>query len=98
MLRLGVNKETEFEISKDKFEKLKEKQDPTKNTVYKTRLTFEFKNQIFELDIFHKNLEGLIILELELKDTEQEVELPELNIVKEVTKDKKYSNYNLADY
>lgn len=95
----GVNKETEYEITKSKFDSLREKSDPSKNTVNKTRLTFKYEKQLFELDIFHGNLTGLIILELEMSDIKDKVELPEfLKIVKEVTEDKKYSNFNLANY
>jgi len=95
----GVNKETEYEISEKEFHKLKKTSDPSKNTVHKTRLSFKYDKQLFELDIFHGNLTGLIILELEMSDINDKVKLPEfLDIVKEVTDDKKYSNFNLANY
>lgn len=98
-IKSGVNEEEEFEITEKKFNSLKETSDKSKNTVFKTRLTFKDNGQLFELDIFHKNLKGLIILELEMKNIDDEVKLPKfLNILKEVTKDKRYSNFNLANY
>jgi CYTH domain-containing protein len=40
----------------------------------------------------------LAILELELKDKNQKIELPPfLDIIKEVTEDKSFNNFSLAD-
>ena len=93
-----VHKEDEKEISEDEYNKYTKKSDPDKEMIEKTRFIFQFKKQIFELDIFKDKLEGLAILELELDDKDDKIKLPPfLDIVKEVTKDDKYSNYTLAD-
>lgn len=94
----GVHKEKEFEITKTQYEKHLKKCHPDKVEVQKTRFIFKYNDQIFELDVFKGPLKGLAILELELKDVDDAVELPPyLKVIGEVTKNKKYSNFALAD-
>lgn len=94
----GVEKETEYEISKSKYEESLEKAYPGKHEVTKNRFVFKYKDQIFELDVFKGRLQGLAILELELDKKSQPIELPPfLEVIKEVTGDKSYNNFNLAD-
>lgn len=94
----GVHEETEYEISKDKFETLLKKNHPDKSSLEKTRFVFDYNDQTFELDVFKGGLKGLAILEIELKNKKDKVELPPfLNIIKEVTQDERYTNYSLAD-
>ena len=94
----GVHEELEKEISKSEYLRFLKKSDPDKVEVEKTRFLFKFKNQVFELDVFKKALSGLDILEIELKNKNDKVTLPDyLTIIKEVTADDKFSNYNLAD-
>lgn len=94
----GVHEETEHEISRRKYESYLEDAHPAKIAVDKTRFVFKYNDQIFELDVFKGRLKGLAILELELKDKEQKVELPPfLRLIKEVTDDKKFNNFNLAN-
>lgn len=95
----GINEEDEKEISYDEFEDLAHRSnvDHTKATLFKTRYTFDYDDQMFELDIFEKELEGLALLEIELDDMSDKVKLPPfLDIVKEVTEDKKYRNSKIA--
>lgn len=93
-----VHKEEERKISESDYNKYVKQADPDKRMVEKIRFVFEHKNQVFELDVFKDPLEGLAILELELDDKDDKIKLPPfLNIVKEVTKEDKYSNFNLAD-
>jgi CYTH domain-containing protein len=93
----GVHEEYEKEISKEDFKKYLEDPHPDKFTVEKTRFVFKYEGQIFELDVFKGPLKGLAILEIELEDKEQNVKLPPfLKVYKEVTKDKRYNNFNLA--
>jgi CYTH domain-containing protein len=71
---------------------------PDKVTIEKTRFVFNYNDQTFELDVFKGPLKGLAILELELKDKNQKIELPPfLDIIKEVTEDKSFNNFSLAD-
>lgn len=93
----GVNKEFEKEISKKQYEKLLKNARPDQKEIAKTRFLFKYNNQIFELDLFKRDLNGLAILELELNNINDKVQLPPfLSIIKEVTGDKKYSNFTLA--
>lgn len=94
----GVNQEEENEISKVEYEKLLKNGHPDKVEVSKTRFVFDYHDQTFELDVFKGPLKGLAILEIELKSIKDKVELPPfLKVVKEVTKEKKYNNFSLAD-
>lgn len=62
----------------------------------KTRYLVNFKNQIFEIDVFYGDNSGLILAELELLNEEQEVYLPKW-ITEEVTADPRYYNSYLID-
>ena len=94
----GVHNETEKEITKSQYEKALKKCHPDKVEVAKTRFVFKFNDQTFELDVFKGPLKGLAILEIELDDIEDTVELPSfLKVIKEVTKDKRFTNFSLAD-
>ena len=64
------------------------------------KLVFVFKwhDQVFELDLFKGHLKGLAILELEMDDIDDPIELPSyLKVLKEVTKNQKFTNFSLAD-
>jgi len=94
----GVHKEKEHEISEKQYQKYLKQADPSKCEIEKTRFVFDYHDQIFELDLFKGHLKGLAILEIELDDIEETVELPPfLKIKKEITEDKTFSNYSLAD-
>lgn len=93
----GVNEEEEFEISEREYNEMIEFKHDDQRKLNKVRYVFDYHDQIFELDIFSGPLVGLAILEIELKNEDDVVELPPfLNISKEVTKEKKYSNFELA--
>jgi CYTH domain-containing protein len=94
----GVHEEEEHEINKAQYEKYLKQADPKKREVSKTRFVFKYNDQTFELDVFKGPLKGLAILEIELEDMDDTVELPSfLPVVKEVTEDKRYTNFSLAD-
>jgi CYTH domain-containing protein len=94
----GVHEETEYEISKNDYQKHLKNSNPTKCAVEKTRFVFDWHDQTFELDLFKGHLKGLAILEIELEDKDDVVELPPfLKVIKEVTDDKKFTNFALAD-
>lgn len=93
----GVHEEKEFEITKSQYENHLKKACPDKIEISKTRYVFKYNDQIFELDIFKGPLKGLVILEIELKNKNANVELPPfLDLKKEITKDKRFSNYSLS--
>lgn len=94
----GVHEETESEISEKEYNQALKGANPDKCAVEKTRFVFEWHDQVFELDLFKGHLKGLAILEIELEDKDDTVELPPfLKIIKEVTKDKRFTNFSLAD-
>ena len=94
----GVHEETEREITQSKYDQYLEKANKDKCAVEKTRFVFKWHDQVFELDLFKGHLKGLAILEIELEDIHDTVELPPfLSIVKEVTDDKRFTNFALAD-
>ncbi|EDZ61645.1 adenylate cyclase [Sulfurimonas gotlandica GD1] len=68
-----------------------------KPIIDKTRYLLKHKNHLWEIDIFHKENEGLIVAEVELESEDESVELPEW-IVKEVTEDARYYNSNLLEH
>ena len=60
--------------------------------IEKVRHTFIYENQLFEIDVFPR-WTGTAIMETELDSRERQVEFPAfLEIVREVTGDKAYSN------
>jgi adenylate cyclase len=69
----------------------------TKPILYKTRYLILHKKHTWEIDVFHKENEGLIVAEVELESEDESIELPEW-IVKEVTNDAKYYNSNLLEH
>jgi CYTH domain-containing protein len=94
----GVHEETEHKISQKQYEEYLKKANSEKCAIDKTRFVFKWHDQIFELDLFKGHLKGLAILEIELEDIHDKVELPTfLPLIKEVTKDKRFSNFSLAD-
>jgi adenylate cyclase len=63
--------------------------------VEKTRHLIPHEGHVWEVDVFHGDNEGLTIAEIELKNEEQEVPMPEW-VGKEVTGDRRYYNSSLA--
>jgi CYTH domain-containing protein len=94
----GAHKEKEHEISEKQYQKYLKKADPSKCEIEKTRFVFDYQDQTFELDLFKGHLKGLAILELEMFDIDDTIELPPfLKVVREITKEKNYNNFNLAN-
>ena len=93
----GVSKEKEVEISKDKYEELLKDKNKDQIILSKTRFLFNYKDQVFELDLFKEPLNGLAILELELKKKDQQIFIPPfLKVIKNITNNPKFNNFNLA--
>ena len=65
------------------------------NPVEKTRYTFDFAGKKWEIDVFHGKNSGLIVAEVELQSASEEIILPGW-IMKEVSDEEKYYNFNLA--
>lgn len=94
----GAHQETEHKITPKKYEEYLKNPYPGKGEVQKTRFVFEYHDQEFELDVFKGALKGLAILEIELDHKKDVVELPPfLEVIDEVTGEKKFNNFELAD-
>lgn len=63
--------------------------------ILKTRYEIEHEGHTFELDVFHGDLESLVIVEVELDDPNETVSLPSW-VGAEVTFDVRYKNAMLA--
>lgn len=93
----GVNQEDEEQITRTEYHELLMKADPSLNEIVKTRYFVTWAGKLFELDLFHEQHEGLAILEIELTDMESVFELPPfLEVIREVTAEKEFSNAALA--
>lgn len=88
--------ELEREIGAEEYKAFLRKADPQRRAIRKTRYLYEYARQCFEIDVF-PFWEDRALMELELKEEEQEILLPdEIEIVREVTADKRYTNSALA--
>lgn len=97
--RTAENEElvTERQINQSLYELMLPLADPERQTIHKIRHSFIWKGQYFEIDTFLDNLEGLVILETKGITEGEDVKMPPfLEVVKEITGDKDYYNYNLA--
>ena len=86
----------EREISSDEFDSLALTSLSDRKPIHKTRHTFTYKKQLFEIDIYPE-WQKTAIMETELDSTDREVEFPDfIKIVQEVTGNKKYSNAGMS--
>lgn len=89
--------ETERQVSNALAESLLTQADPYRHTIHKKRISFIFEGQYFELDQYLGRLDGLVILETKGITEGEEVKLPpNIHIVKDITGNKEYYNYNLS--
>ena len=94
---VGMNEEIENDLKEDAYELFLKAADPDRIPIEKTRYMLSWGGKDFELDIFHDANIGLAILEIELEDMKEVFTLPTyLEVIKEITGDDAYSNYNLA--
>lgn len=89
--------ETERQITASVYESLLQQADPYRQTIHKSRRSFIWKGQYFELDTFITPDPGLMILETKGVAENEEVRFPPfLKVVKDITGNKGYYNYNIA--
>ena len=89
--------ETERQVSNALYESLLQQADPYRQTIRKTRHSFIWHGQFFELDAYHGPLEGLVMLETKGVAEQEEVNFPPfIHVKQEVTGNHEYYNYNLA--
>lgn len=92
-----TRQEMEYEINENEYERLLVQAKKDSTPVEKIRYCFEYKNQLFELDTYPFS-DRLAIMEIELEAPEQAVDFPDnVNIIKEVTSDRRYANAALAE-
>ena len=90
------SEENEWEISKEEFDFLARKIKADTSKINKTRHTFTYCGQIFEIDVYPQ-WKNTAIMETELCDPLKEVAMPcFIVIVGEVSGDKSYSNAGMA--
>lgn len=88
---------TERQINQNLYEIMLPIADPNRDTIHKLRQSFIWQGQYFEIDTYLDQLEGLVILETKGIAEGEPVKFPPfLNVIKEVTGDKDYYNYNLS--
>ena len=88
--------EIEREISEGEFDALAQTILQGTRPVGKTRHSFTYLGQLFEIDIYPQ-WQSTAIMETELSSREAEVKMPPfVNIIKEVTGNKAYSNASMS--
>lgn len=86
------SEEYEREIEKGEFDKLSEEIAEGSRPIVKTRHTFDYMGQTFEIDVY-PDWERTCIMETELPSRDTNVTFPDfIRIIAEVTGDKRYSN------
>lgn len=91
----GERVEIEDKISPAEYINYLSEADTSLHQISKTRYCFIYKNKYYEMDIYPFS-DKYAILEIELNDINEEIELPNLTIIKEVTNDDRYKNHSLA--
>ena len=88
--------EDEHEISKEEYAAELQLADTTKSPIIKTRYCIPYDKHIIEIDLF-PFWNDRAILEVELKSEDEGFSLPDfVEIIKEVSDDKRYKNTYLA--
>lgn len=88
--------EEESEITKAEYEELLQLADKSKVSINKTRYAFEYHKHIMEIDVY-EFWQDRAILEIELSREDEEFSIPKfIELIKEVSQDKRYKNTNLA--
>ncbi len=88
--------EEEYEINENTYAAELKLRDTEKNTIQKVRYCLPYEGHILEIDIYPFWLDRAI-LEIELRDENEAFAIPSfLEIIKEVSDDKRYKNTNLA--
>lgn len=89
--------ETERQVSNALYESLLQQADPYRSTIHKTRRSFIWRGQYFELDTYHAPVSNLVILETKGIARQEAVNFPPfLRVVEDVTGNPQYYNYNIA--
>lgn len=88
--------ETERKLTQDEYLALLMESDNKLHTIHKTRFCLSENNQYFEIDIYPE-WDNQAIMEIELSSEDETIKTPEfIKIIKEVTDDESYKNYQMA--
>lgn len=88
---------TERIVNNNLYESLLKQADPYRTTINKKRKSFIWQGQHFELDTYAEPHEGLVILETKGNKCHEDINFPPfLNVIKDITGNQDYYNYNLA--
>lgn len=88
--------EIENEISEAEYLKLLERADPERKVINKIRWCLPYNGQLFEIDVF-RFWNDRAYMEIELSDESDSIDFPpDIEIIKEVTGDRRYTNASLA--
>lgn len=88
--------EVERRLTQDEYLALLMEADNKLHTIHKTRYCLSENNQYFEIDIYPE-WDSQAIMEIELSSEEETIKMPEfIKVVKEVTDDDIYKNYQMA--
>ena len=88
--------EEEREITEAEYESLFAARDRTLNVITKTRHTFIYKNQLYEIDVYPE-WRVSCIMETELNSRDSEALIPDfITVIKQVTGNFAYSNHAMA--
>ena len=88
--------EIETRLTKDEYNALLNDATAQKYTLDKVRYCIVYKNQYFELDVF-PFMKDTALLEIELIHGSEKIDFPPyIKIIREVTFDDEYKNYNIA--
>lgn len=87
----------ERQVENSLYESLLQQADPYRKTITKSRQSFIYKGQFFELDTYHGALDGLVLLETKGMASHQEVKFPPfIHVVEDITGKTDYYNYTLS--
>ncbi len=93
----GRQVETERQVENALYDSLLAQADPYRRAIHKQRKSLIWKGQYFELDSYLDELQGLIILETKGITQGEEVRFPPfIKVIREISGNKEYYNYNLA--
>ena len=88
--------EQEREIDEAEYHALLQRADPERRSVEKRRYVLAYEGKDFEIDVY-PFWQDRAVMEIELTDENEAVKMPpEIEIIKEVTQDRRYTNAALA--
>lgn len=89
--------ELEKRLTQDEYLALLMESDNKLHIIHKTRYCLSENNQYFEIDIYPE-WDNQAIMEIELSSEDEEIKIPEfIKIIKDVTDDENYKNYQMAN-